>query len=200
MADLGTWPLTIAPNSFRLMMKTNQIANESPGGGEEQVIDRLNDRWLCSLTLPPRVKLPPAQVEAFLASFRGQVNWVWLWHWRRPVPLGTLRGAPVVKGAHARGAATLLLQTTAGATLLAGDMLGVSGLLLMVMSDCVADGGGEMAVPLVNRLRKSLANSTPVTWDKPTASFRLLSHSGVSYVPGYTEEVSLELVERVVTA
>jgi len=48
-------------------------------------------------------------------------------------------------------------------TLLAGDMIGCSGHLFQVASDCTANDGGAMTVPLVNRVRATIASSTAVT-------------------------------------
>jgi hypothetical protein len=58
--------------------------------------------------------------------------------------------------AAAQGAATLQIATAAGATLLAGDMLGVDGLLLRCAADCTADSNGLLTVPLTNRLRRAV--------------------------------------------
>lgn len=180
-----------------MVMVANQLVNESPYGGDEQVVDKLNDRWSCSLTLPVRKHADAAAIEAFLASFRGQVNWISLWHFVRPAPRGTMRGTPTLSGAVAQGASSLPITTTAGATVLTGDMLGVGGLLFMASADATADGLGAITVPLVNRVRTALSSGAAVTWDKPTAPFRLLSHSGVNYIPGIADEVTLELREKV---
>jgi hypothetical protein len=197
MASLGTWPSSIVPMSARLMLQTNQRVNAAPGGGSEQVIDKLNDRWMCYLTLPVRRFSEAAAVEAFLASFRGQVNTVNLWHFARPTPGGTITGAPTVLGAHAQGASSLVVLTAVGATVEAGDLVGVGGLLLMATADATADGVGALTIPLANRLRTALANGAAVTLTQPTAPFRLLSHSGVEYSRGITTEVSLTLGEAI---
>jgi hypothetical protein len=377
MASLGTWPAAIRPATCRLTPFVNQRVNASPFGGSEQVVDMLNDRWLCSLSLPVRKHAPAASVEAFLNSFRGQVNTVNLWHFTRPVPRGTLRGAPTLASLAAQGASSLALtgftgqnnqllrpsefdhaywtksngtisanfiaapdgtmtsdsfiesatttihsvtrssltveagkqytfsiyvnggagrakgfichgpngfggtfpgctyDTGAGTsvsgaggivglidtgvpgwyrayvtatasssvstatvqlqlrdnaglqtylgdgvsavrlwgaqfnegglidyvgntTLLAGDLIGAGGQLLMVQDDVNDGGTGAMTVNLVNRLRAQIASAQPVTWDKPTAPFRLLSHSGVEYIPGRANEVSMQLGEAIV--
>lgn len=187
-----------------MVMATNQIVTESPQGGNEQAIDRLNDRWMCSITLPIRTHADSRALEAFLASFRGQVNWINLWHLAQPAPLGTMRGAPTLAEAAAQGASSLTIMSTVGATLKAGDMIGVGGLLLMVAEDCAAVAVGvdpnityQITAPLVNRIRTAQALGAAVTWDKPTAQFRQVAHSGVNYVAGVSDEVTLELRERI---
>jgi hypothetical protein len=197
MSSLGTWPAAFLPASCRFMVNTNQRVNASPGGGSEQVVDMLNDRWLISLTLPRELNANAAAVEAFLNSFRGQVNTINLWHFARSAPRGTMRGAPTLSANVEQGADSLPITTEAGATLKAGDMLGVGGLLIMVKSDCTADGGGALVAPIVNRVRTALASGAVVTWDKPTVACRLLSHSGVSYSAAISEEVSMSLGEAV---
>lgn len=199
MASLGTWPAAFRPASCRMVLDTNQIVNSSPQGGNEQAVDRLNDRWMCSMTLPIRTHAESRALEAFLANFRGQVNWISLWHmgqWSGQ-PRGTMRGSPTLVSAASQGADELRISTTAGATLLAGDLVGVGGLLFMVAADCEAGGAGTLVAPIVNRVRTAQALGASVTWDKPTAPFRLVSHSGVNYVAGISDEVTLELRERI---
>lgn len=199
MASLGTWPAALRPESFRLYMETNQIVNSSPQGGNEQAVDRLNDRWLASVTLPIRTHAESRALEAFLASFRGQVNWISLWHmgqWSGQ-PRGTMRGSRVLQAAASQGADELRITTDPGDTMLAGDMVGVGGLLFMAAADCAAGGGGTLVVPIVNRVRTAQTLGAAVTWDKPTAPFRLVSHSGVNYVSGVSDAVTLEFRERI---
>lgn len=82
------------------------------------------------------------------------------------------------------------------ATLLAGDMIGCSGHLLQVASDCTANDVGAMTVPLVNRVRSTIATSTAVTWYRPTAQFIMPAMAGATMqVPGYTQGAALDLVE-----
>lgn len=185
------------PSAFSLRLGTNQRMFASPFGGSEQVIDLQNDRLYASVTVPNRTHADAARLEAFIASFRGMSNTIELYHLVRPEPEGTMRGAPTVVGQSA-GNGTILINTTPGATLLAGDMIGIGGLLLQVRQDCLADGSGLMACFLANRLRKDLADAAPVLWNRPTAPFRLISQPVVQYVPGYAPEVSLDFAEAVV--
>lgn len=198
MASLGTWPTTIDVKNCRFVLQVSQVANASPFGGSEQVLDRLNDRWMVYLTLPVELYADAAAVEAFLASFRGMVNTINFWHFARPQPRGTLRGTLVTSGVQAQGASQIVLSGgTAGGTLLAGDMLGPPGQLVQVASPCTADGSGNITVPIVNRLRASIASGQSVAWDKPTVPFRKLSDTGVTYEAGITEEVECTFGEAV---
>ncbi|MFV0678639.1 hypothetical protein [Variovorax sp. tm] len=189
-------PSRFCPNAFNMRLQTNQRAFSSPFGGSDQVVDMLNDRWLVSFSLANRKFADAAAIEAFIASLRGMANTVALYHWIRKQPRGTMRGTPTVVGQGA-GNGTILINTTAGATLLAGDMIGIGGLLLQVAQDCTANGAGLLTCFLANRLRTDLANGAPVIWDKPTAPFRLVSSTAVQYIPGYATEVSLDFVEAI---
>jgi hypothetical protein len=68
------------------------------------------------------------------------------------------------------------VTTTAGATLLAGDVLGIAEQLIQcAYGGAVADGAGAMIVPLVLPLRRAVSSAAAVTWDKPTGTFQILS-------------------------
>lgn len=191
-----TLPTGFIPDLFSLRLGVVQRSHASPFGGSEQVVDLLNDRWLISMTLPLRSIAEGAAIEAFVAAMRGMTNTVNLWHRVRQAPRGTMRGSPTTTSNPAAiGAASINIATTAGATLLAGDLIGISGLLLQVASDCTADGSGAITVPLVNRLRAAISTGTAVIWDKPSIPCRLMSTPSVQYVPGYAEGVALDFAE-----
>lgn len=185
------------PREARLILQTNQRAHASPFGGSEQVVDMLNDRWLASCTFPAAKLKNAAPLEAFLASMRGQTNTVGIWHFARPIPLGSLRGLPTLASNAAQGAAVVTLQTSAGATLLEGDLIGISGLLLMVQTNALANGAGVMTVPIVNRLRIALALGAAVSWDRPLVQCRMVGNSGVNYFPGQTAPVQCDFAEAI---
>jgi len=193
-----TVPSQFVPRNCQLTLSTNQRVSASPFGGSEQAIDLLNDRWLLSCELPPTRRDLSAWREAFIAAFRGQANTCSLWNFTRSTPLGTVRGTLTLASSAAQGAANIVLTgcSPSNGTLLAGDMLGVGGLLLMVATDCTASGG-VITVPIVNRLRASQSSGAAVTWDKPAATFRLLSTSGVQTVPGISNPVSFDFGEAI---
>lgn len=190
-------PAWFGLDGFALWLSITQRSFSSPFGGSEQVIDLLNDRWMASVSLPPRIFSEAGSLEAFVASFRGSTNTISLYHFLRPQPRGTMRGTPSC-GAVSQGASSIFIGSAgAGATLLAGDMFGVDGLLFQVASDCTADGSGNFLVPIVNRVRRAILPFAPVIWDRPSAPFRLASRPIVQYVPGYAQGVELDFVEAV---
>jgi hypothetical protein len=158
--SLVSLPSWFMPDSFLPRLSTVERVHSSPFGGVEQAVDMLNDRWTVSLSLPASSHGDAARIEALIASMRGSSNTIALYHFVRPAPNGTLRGSPVILTAAAQGADEIEIAGVAGETLLAGDLIGVGGLLLMVASDCTADADGVMTVPIVNRLRTAQAGLT----------------------------------------
>jgi hypothetical protein len=191
-------PTGFRPSSVSLRLYTNQRVNAAPFGGSEQAVDLLNDRWLMSLRLPASLPADAAAREAFLAALRGQVNTCALWHFARPVPRGTARGTLLINGAAAQGASSIAIDgiSPGTGTLLAGDLLGAGGQLLMVAADVTASGGAA-TVTLVNRLRAAIADNAAVTWSQPTVPFRLVNTPSITYLPGLAEAVDLDFAEAV---
>lgn len=194
-----TLPATFTPRNCRLTLSTNQRVVGSPFGGSEQAIDLLNDRWLLSCELAEGCFSDGAWREAWIDSLRGQVNTVALYHFAKPAPRGTVRGTLTLAASAARGANSLSITgcSPANGTLLAGDMLGVGGLLVRVQSDCAAVDGA-ITVPIVNRLRAAQSSAAAVTWNMPTAPFRLLSNTGVDYGQGRVSATSFDFGEAII--
>ena len=193
-------PAQFTLSSVLFVQNTSQRVGASPFAGSEQAVDLLNDRWTCHLEVPWKNYADAASIEAFIGAMRGQVNVVPLYHWVRPQPNGTMRGTLTLSAAAAQGAGSLTITGgagQAGKTLLAGDMLGVGGLLLMVQSDCAANGSGVITVPITNRLRVAQTSGASVGWDRPTVLFRLLSTSGVQYIPNITNATTFDFGEKI---
>ena len=181
-----------------MVQSVTQRVSASPFGGSEQAIDLLNDRWLCSVELPPSRQAAAAAIEAFIGAMRGQTNTVQLWHFSRPQPQGTVRGTLTLSATAAQGASSIVVTgcSPSTGTLKAGDLLGVGGLLLMVASDCTA-AAGVITVPITNRLRTAQSSGAAVTWDKPKGTFRMLSTNGVQYAPGLAQGANFDFGEAI---
>jgi hypothetical protein len=189
-----TLPQSLVPSGCTLAQVTNQRVTASPFGGSEQAVDMLNDRWFMTLEIPGRYYGGAAAVEAFINAMRGQTNTVMLYHFGRQRVRGTIAGALTLSATAAQGASSVSITATNGTTLLAGDLIGIGGLLLMVAADTTASGG-VMAVSLTNRLRKQLTSGSAVTITRPTAEFRLASAPVVRYVPGFTDGFTVDFAE-----
>lgn len=153
-------------------------------------------RWVCSVNVPGDTVshlVDRRQLEALKLQLRGGANRLLLWNLLTPVPLGTMRGAPVVNGAVAAGATSLAITNVPGTTLLRGDRLGVGGQRIMLTADAALNGTIQFLPPL----RGPVSNGAAVVWDKPTTRYVLTDPRDVfpvdgTKLPGF----SFELVEE----
>lgn len=185
MADY-TWPSTalFVPSRFQMRVASTTRSFPSPYSQQVQVVDLMADFWKVVVTLTGDAAsndLGGGQVEAFFDRLKGQANRVILWNLQRPTPFGTMRGSPTLKTAAAQFANTLSIQTTAGATLRAGDMIGAGQQLFRVLADATANGSGVLTAEVAPRVRAAagIAAGSAVTWSSPTAPFRLTNSDGV---------------------
>lgn len=185
------------PQSFVAGLKSSVLVSTSPLNGSVQTVELLGDRWTFALDYAPHTLADQSALEGFWNRIRGRANRVQIWHMGRAAPRGTMRGSPTLSGSHARGALTLSITTTAGATLLAGDLIGINSQIVQAAADATADGAGTMTLQIVAPLRAAASNGTAVSWDKPTALFMVNNDQvrvpyGVGQVhPGF----SVDLIE-----
>lgn len=196
--SLITLPTAFKPRTCLPRMSVNQRVSAAPFSGSEQAIDLLNDRWLMHCELPARLMRDGGWIEAFIGAMRGQTNTTSVYHFARPQPQGTVRGTLTLNASASQGASSIVVTgcSPSTGTLKAGDMLGVSGLLLMVKDDCTAVAG-VITVPITNALRKALTAGAAVTWDKPTMTARLLDTSFVGYEPAIAQAVTFDFGEAI---
>lgn len=199
MSATYDWPLAWGVNYFEMRVMHNTRTFLSSHSSTAQVLNYTGERWAGVIGLPlgnSRVK--GGAQEAFFDRLEGMANRMRIWNFRRPQPLGTLRGGEsvaVVNGALASvtvvnaslaavsvgnlepvnteeiavGDGTTTLQTIAGRTLLAGDHIGLAnGQNVRVMEDAVADADGLMPIEFQPRARTVVAASGAITWDRPT--------------------------------
>ncbi len=105
------------------------------------------------------------RVEALIASLRGGANRLSSHHFGRPIPNGSLRGAPTLAATALANQSTLSLQNCNG-DLKAGDLIGLPGQVVMIENPAVPVSGA-MTVQINPPLRAQHAPSTPVTWNRP---------------------------------
>lgn len=80
-------------------------------------------------------------------------------------------------------------------TLLAGDMLGCSGQLFQVAADTTLSDAGAGSVPIVNRVRSAISSGTALTWQRPTATFRVAAPPRAWHSGGHVQFGELDLIE-----
>lgn len=194
------WPTdrAFAPQRMKFGASTPKSAWSAPFTGQTQSISHLADRLMCTVRLPPCNAANAGRREAFLMGLASTGDWVRMGHRQRPVPLGTLRGSPTAQASASAGARTLSVQTTAGATMLAGDILGVNGqLLITAYAGATANGSGVMSLPLVLPLRAAVSSAAPLTWSAPNATWQLaMDAAELEYMaPRFQDSVEIMLRE-----
>lgn len=214
-------------NAFELRILQNLRSFAGPYAPTLQVIDLMGERWQGRIDLVPSVdKIEIAAREAFWDRLKGQANQAAIWHFGLPVPNGTLRGGvpsswendshalvdwvnddgatvtwlagdPAIWHMLPQGANTAIVLTLAGATLLAGDMLGFGGQTVRVMASAVADANGRMTIEFQPRARVTIPAWSAVTWNQPTINVALKDAAGVPTTrqPGFAAGASLEFIE-----
>ena len=166
--------------------------------------------------------------EAFFDRLKGQSHQFELFHLRLPVPRGTVgagrvtvpvvnasavtvpvvnasavtvptvAGDPVLRFSVAQLANTCTIQTRAGRTVKAGDMLGIAGQLVRAMADATANSSGLLVLEFQPRARFAWSAYSPVVFERPKVTVMLRSSDGgvpVPWVPGFGEGISFDFIE-----
>lgn len=190
------FPAILKPTAASWGLRKSGAFWQSQFNGNSQGSEYIAERWVFSATLAPMIDYQAGSMESFGNVMAGGFHRVRAGHPTRKVPVGTLRGSPTLQTATTRGDSSITLSATSGQTLEAGDLIGVADHLLMVSAACVSSGG-VMTVPLVNRVRKTIAAGTDVVWNKPTTLFVCLSMlNNTTHMPGYAEGLPLDFEER----
>lgn len=213
-------------NRFEMRVRPNVLTFTGPYTPSIQTLDLLGERWWLTLDIVPgNSRADAGDREAFFDRLLGPVHRVALWNLSRPLPLGTMRGGGVVSvvngslaavtvvnaslqvvtviyggpslaAAAAQGAGTITMRGQAGRTLRAGDMLGIGQQLVRVVAPVTFDVNSSATVEFLPRLRAAVDAYTPITYDKPTATFAMAA-DGVPIVhrPAMYEGASIEFIE-----
>ena len=109
------WPEAWGANRFEMRVQPNQeVFGSMFSPASVQVADLGGDHWVASLSIPPGILASKgAEVEAFLNRLRGALNFVSLYHLKRPLPRGTMRGGTTASWTTSGAAA--MTWTTSGA-------------------------------------------------------------------------------------
>lgn len=191
------WPEALIPQRAVVASVGAVEQFRGPYNGNLQTVDYVAERFTLSVTLPQARRVNAGTVEAFFFRLRGGVHRVRAWHFSRPVPIGTMRGSPTLSASVARGATAIAITGgTANSTLKAGDMLGLSGQLVMVADDITLNGSGAGTVNIVHRIRATITSGTAVVWNKPTAEFIMpAATAGVAHFPGGIDGAAFDFEE-----
>ena len=192
------WPTSdvFRPAHFEIALRSNVLISASQFTGSIQTVEVPGARWVIAMQLDPAEWSDQAVREGILSQIAGPANRVALWHFARPAPRGTMRGSPTLSATSAAGATSLLIATTAWATVEAGDMGKVGDQLVQVIEPATADGAGAMTAKIRPALRAQVASGSAFIWDRPTGLFLLTQQEvRVPYQPSWGGEISLEFVE-----
>lgn len=191
------WPDSLYPAGLEWRLMKAGVQFRSPFTGSLQAVDFVGEYWLVRIQLKGEGwrRLYSPLLDSLLMYLSGGVNQVDVFHWVRPVPIGTMRGSPTVQTTTARGQTQLLVTTPTGGTLLAGDFIKAGTQVFAVLSDCVSVAN-LLTVPLVNRVRGVISSGSAVEWNRPKLTVVMPEMSGgLAYRPGMTLPTELELVE-----
>lgn len=151
-----TRPTWLKPNQCTLALRKSGLQFVSPFNGTLQAVETLAERWAMSLNMPASVA--GVSRSAFFNQWAGGVNLVPLYNFGRPQPLGTLRGAPTLATATARGDTSLALAGCIGTNKLLGGSFEVDS-----NADGLADGWTRYSAGTVGALTHS--RSTSIVWE-----------------------------------
>lgn len=131
-----TRPTTFVPRECSLALRKSSLQFTSPFNGTLQALETLAERWVMNLALPAAAASGAGgSRSAFLNQWAGGVNLVPLYHFGRPLPLGTLRGTPTLGATTARGDSSLVLAGCTGTNAVRGGSFETDA-----NSDGLADG------------------------------------------------------------
>lgn len=175
-----TFPTTLALSSFKLGLRESVGRNESPYTFKEQIYDNRGQIWKIEAALPNMMRDTAAEYNAFFLKMRGRFGTFLIGDPNATTPRGTWAGTPLVNGAGQTGYNLIVDGLTAGATVKAGDYFqlgsGLTTRLHKIVTDGVADGGGNLTLEFMPYLRSSPADNAAITFNSAKGLFRLNSN------------------------
>jgi hypothetical protein len=190
------WPATLSVGSLDIGIDFDVQINIKRSGGLD-TYGLPGGRWTATLGFEPETELMKRPlIEALVISLSGGANRLQMHHLGRPIPNGTMRGAPTLALPVVAGATSLSLAGVNG-TLKAGDIIGLPGQFFMVMAD-VSPVSNAMTVLVNPAVRLAATSGVTVTWNKPTTLWIPKSSSAgpFPYRPGTVRPgFSIDLIE-----
>jgi hypothetical protein len=192
------WPEWLQPSEFYASPESN-VSIRTAVNGAIATSQLPGMRWIHQVVIPPDASEDRrrAEIEAFFATIEGQANRVRMWHLKRPVPEGTMRGSPTSGGA-LRGARFMTINAGPGETLLHGDVIGITTAagLQRVMVNAAETVGSTISCAFAGPLQANVSAGSPVVWNRPATLFMLRQpYIPIGYGAGANPSISVELVE-----
>lgn len=194
------FPAIRAPIEFSLDLMNFAYASGSGETLAGQIVQTLGAPWVITMTWTHFSPAEAQIMQAFIDQMDGIANLTQLGNIRRPAPVGTITGAPLVDGAGQTGTTLNLKGMTPGQTFEAGDMLGRTNLLYRVCAPATVDGAGKAALTIRPAMVVATANEEIVTLAEPKTYFRLKNNFTPIVTDGrigrhWARGVTLEFVE-----
>ena len=170
------WPATRAyqPQAMQFGATTPKSRFASFFTSNAQAVGHLSDRLTCTLSLPPCSASEGQMREAFLLGLASSGDLVRLGHRQRIAPMGTMRATPTVQASALAGARTISIQTIAGRTVQAGDVLQIGTQLVLARSLATANGSGVLSLSLALPIVRPITAGDAVVWDGPVGIWELM--------------------------
>jgi hypothetical protein len=169
-------PASTAAGAARLTLSLSVSASGFVGffTGQRTIRSNAADRLRATLTYAPCSGVEAALRESFLFGVISNGDYIRLPLPHRLTRRGTMAGSPVVTSNTPAGSRTLPITTTAGATLLGGDWIGVGGNLLQCShNNATASGAGAMSLALVLPTQKAIVAGAAVAYNAPTGVWQI---------------------------
>ena len=162
-------PSTPGLRSVDWTMNDSVTPNTSPFSRITTVQDWMADWWEGQASFPPMPRSQAAAIIAWLAELRGMGGVFYLGDPLGRIPQGMALGVPLVNGANASGAATLLTRGwSAGkfGLLQPGDYLQLGARLHLVLDRVDSDSSGHAAISIWPRIREAQADGSAIKVNK----------------------------------
>jgi len=164
----------IRPSSQQWSLENFTAIYQSPFNARITTADRDGEHWKIAMAYADLIDMNRRLLTAFLFSLNGSQHRFTVRDFAF-VRAGVGGGAPTVSGAGQTGKTLNIANGPTSTTgwLLAGDQIGVAGLLHSVDADVDTDGGGLAAISVSPRIFIPPNNGASVEIDAPTNSFVL---------------------------
>lgn len=196
-------PASPRPNAVTLGANDITGVSSSPFSATQEVFLWSGTFWTLHLAYPTMNRVHAEPLLAILTALRGRWGTFYAGDPAAATPQGIATGTPLVNGANASGAVSLVTKgwtATKTGILKAGDYLqigsGITQRLYKNLTDANSDGSGNATFDIFPPLRESLTDSTPIVVNNCMGTFRLASDAlpwDVAKGPVYN--VSFDAVE-----
>ena len=159
-----TFPVLPGPSRIEWRAKNVSIPSSSPFTLVSQILEHEGCGWQVAVSYDPLTREEAAPLMAALTSLRGNYGTFYFGDTLLATPRGTAAGVPKIKGANQTGFTVITDGwTPSSAVLKAADMIQIDGSMYQILSDVIADSGGEATLDIWPRLRTHADNANIVT-------------------------------------